>query len=160
MYGSGCAVCKELREANVSVRPEGKCQYYDVEPPHECNYRISGNFRVIKCSRGKNSRSKIFALRAFRENLTRGKETSAFVATPRWQTYLPISARTVGLYFPYGARFPLDAVRMASSTSRFAAAISWDYIEEDNEPLGSGRPFLRCSHLNKAIFAISFLASI
>ena len=122
------------------------------------NYRISGNFRIIKGSHEKNSRSKIFVLLAFPQNLTRGEETSAFIATPRWQMYLPISARTVGLYFPYGARFPLDAVRMASSTSRFAAAIAWDGIEDDNEPLGSGRPFLGCSHLNKAIFAFSFLA--
>ena len=35
-------------------------------------YRISGNFRVIKGSREKILRSKIFALWAFRENLTRG----------------------------------------------------------------------------------------
>ena len=88
------------------------------------------------------------------------EETGAFVATPPWQVYLPISARTVGLYCLYGARFPLDAVWMASSTSWFAAAIAWDGIEDDNEPLGSGRPFLGCSHLNKAIFAISFFASI
>jgi len=27
-------------------------------------------------------------------------------------------------YCPYGPRFPLEAVRMASSTSRFAAAIA------------------------------------
>ena len=41
------------------------------------------------------------------------------------------------LYCPYGQRFPLDAVRMASSTSRFAAAIAQDGgIEDDNEPLG------------------------
>ena len=31
------------------------------------------------------------------------------------------------------ARFPLDVVQMASSTSRFAAAIAWDGIEDDNE---------------------------
>ena len=41
-----------------------------------------------------------------------------------WQAYLPISVRTVGLYCPYDPRFPLDAVQMASSTSRFAAAIA------------------------------------
>ena len=29
-------------------------------------------------------------------------------------------------------------------------------IEDDNECLGSGRPFLGCSHLNKAILPISF----
>jgi len=87
------------------------------------------------------------------------EEISAFVATPPWQVYLLILARKVGLYCLYGARFPLDAVLMASSTSQFAAANTWDDIEDDNEPLGSGRPFLGCSHLNKAIFSTSFLAS-
>ena len=38
---------------------------------------------------------------------------------------LPILARTVGLYCPHGAHFPLDAVWMASSTSQFAVAIAW-----------------------------------
>ena len=52
--------------------------------------------------------------------------------------YLPISAQTVRLYCPYGPHFPLDAVWMASSTSQFAAAIAYDGIEDDNEPLGSG----------------------
>ena len=52
---------------------------------------------------------------------------------------LPISVQTVRLYCPCGPCFPLDAVRMASSTSRFAAAIAYEGIEDDNEPLGSGR---------------------
>ena len=51
-------------------------------------------------------------------------------------------------YCPYGPRFPLDAIRMASSTSRFAAAIAYDGIEDDNEPLGSGR-LLRCLVVEK-----------
>ena len=59
------------------------------------------------------------------------EETGAFVAIPWGQAYLPSSARTVRLeYCPYGPRFPLDAVRMASSVSQFAAAIAWD---DDNE---------------------------
>jgi len=57
----------------------------------------------------------------------------------RWQAYLPILAQTVKQYYPYGPRFPLDVVQMASSTSLFAAAIAWDGIENDNKPLGSGR---------------------
>ena len=44
---------------------------------------------------------------------------------------------------------------MASSTSQFVAASAWDGIEDDNEPLVSGRPFLSCGHFGKAIFAIS-----
>ena len=32
-------------------------------------------------------------------------------------------------------RFPLDVVRMASSTSRFAAAIAWDSIDDDRHLL-------------------------
>jgi len=36
-------------------------------------YRISGNFRVIKGSREKISRSNIFVVWAFHENLTRGE---------------------------------------------------------------------------------------
>jgi len=93
------------------------------------------------------------------------EETGAFVATTFIMKsgrqllvmYLLVSAQTVGLYCPYGPRFPLDTVWiwMASSTSRFVAAIAWDGIEDDNEPLGSGRPFLGCSHFGKAIFAIS-----
>jgi len=73
-------------------------------------------------------------------------------------TYITIVITYITIVITYS--FQLDAVRMASSTSRFAAAIAWDGIGDDNEPLGSGRPFLGCSHLNKAIFAISFLASI
>ena len=46
----------------------------------------------------------------------------------------------VGLYYTYGPHSPLNAVRMAS-TSRFAAAIAWGGIEDDSEPLGSGRPY-------------------
>jgi len=38
--------------------------------------------------------------------------------------YLPISARTVKTILPYGPGFPLDAVRTASSTPQFAAAIA------------------------------------
>ena len=41
-------------------------------------YRISGNFRVIKGSREKISRSKIFALRAFREKLTLGENVEEY----------------------------------------------------------------------------------
>ena len=52
--------------------------------------------------------------------------------------YLPISARTVGLYCYNGPHFSLD---VASFTSQSAAAIVWDDSEDDNEPLGSGRPF-------------------
>ena len=63
----------------------------------------------------------------------------------------------IRLYCPYGPRFPLAAVRMASSTSRFAAVIAWDGIEDDSEPLGSGRLFLGCSNLSKAIFTIDFI---
>ena len=51
------------------------------------NYCISGNFRVIKVHVKKISRSKIFALWDFHENLTRGKnmeleveEAGAFIA--------------------------------------------------------------------------------
>ena len=44
-------------------------------------------------------------------------------------------ARTV---LPIWPTFPLDAVQMASSTSQFAAAIAYDGIEDDSEPLGSG----------------------
>jgi len=84
------------------------------------------------------------------------EETGAFVATPWWQVCLPILVWTVGLYCPYGTCFPLDVVWGGSSTSQFAAAIAWDGIEDDNQPFGSGRPFLGCSHLNKAIFAILF----
>ena len=41
-------------------------------------YRISGNFHVIKGSREKFSRSKIFALWAFHENLTRGENVEEY----------------------------------------------------------------------------------
>jgi len=56
--------------------------------------------------------------------------------------YLPILAQTctIGLYCLYGPRFPSDVVRVASSTTQFAAAIAWDGIEDDNEPLESRRP--------------------
>lgn len=60
--------------------------------------------------------------------------------------------QAVGLYYPYGPHSPLNAVRMASSASQFAAAIAWGGIEDDSEPLGSGRPYF----LVIAIFAISF----
>ena len=50
-------------------------------------------------------------------------EAATGAVTPLWQAYLPISARTARLYCPYGPRFPLDAVQMAS-TSRFAVAIA------------------------------------
>ena len=41
-------------------------------------YRISGNFRVIKGSCEKISRSKIFAVWAFHENLTRGENVEEY----------------------------------------------------------------------------------
>ena len=104
--------------------------------------------------REKISRNKIFVLWAFHENLTRGEnveDTGAFMAAmfitkPGRQLLeqlhhdgLPISAQIVRLYCWYGPRYPPDAVQMASSTSQFAAAIALDGIEDDNEPLGSGR---------------------
>jgi len=60
------------------------------------------------------------------------------------------NSRTI---LPIWPTFPPDAVWMASSTSQFAAVTAWD---DDNKPLGSGRPFLGCSHFSKAIFTISF----
>jgi len=110
-------------------------------------YRISGNFRVTKGSREKISRSKIFAVWAFHENLTRGENVEEYghgrdwcirgchVYHEIWEQLLeqlhyggrrtcqfrPEQSR---LYCPYGPGFPLDAVRTASSTSRFAAAIA------------------------------------
>ena len=41
-------------------------------------YCISGNFHVIKGSREKNSRSKIFVVWAFHENLTRGENVEEY----------------------------------------------------------------------------------
>jgi len=107
--------------------------------------RISGNFRVIKGSREKISRSKIFAVWAFHENLTRGEKVEEYgrdwcirgchVYHEIWEQLLeqlhcdnrltcqfrPEQSRLYCLYDPH---FPLDAVRMASSTSQFAAAIA------------------------------------
>ena len=109
------------------------------------SYCISRNFRVIKGSREKISQSKIFVLWGFHETLTCGEnveeygrdwcirgchvnheiwEADIVAVTPWWQAYLPILARTVRLYCLYGPRFPLDAIQMASSTSRFAASIA------------------------------------
>ena len=42
------------------------------------------------------------------------------------------------------------------NTIRGLAAIAWDGIENNNEPLGSGRLFLGCSHLDNTNFAILF----
>jgi len=82
---------------------------------------------------------------AFHENLTRGEKVEEYerdwcvrgyhVYHEIWEQLLeqlhcnnrltcqfrPEQSR---LYCPYGPRFPLDAVRMASSTSRLAAAIA------------------------------------
>jgi len=85
-----------------------------------------------------------------------GRDLCIHIYREIWQAYLPILAQTVGLYGSYALCFPLDSVRMASSTSRFAAPIARNGIEDNNQPLGSGRQFLGCSHLNKAIFVISF----
>ena len=95
--------------------------------PSNATYRISGNFRVIKGSREKISRSKIFAVWAFHENLTHGENVEEYgrdwcirgyprlsrnlgaatgTVTLWWQAYLPISARTVKTILPVWPTFP------------------------------------------------------
>ena len=131
-------------------------------------YRILGNFHIIKGSRENISRSKIFALWAFHENNTWRKRggygrdwciCGCHVYHEIWEAatgavtldgrrtyqFWPEQSR---LYCLNGPRFPLNAVRMASSTSQFAAAIAQDGIEDDNEPLGSGR-LLQCFVVEK-----------
>ena len=101
-----------------------------------CMYRISGNFRVIKSSREKISRGKIFAVWAICKNLTRGENVEehrrdwcirgCHVYRKIWEQLLEqlhYDIEQSRLYSPYGPGFPLDAVRTASSTSRFTAAI-------------------------------------
>jgi len=110
-----------------------------------CTLPYIGNFRVIKGSREKISRSKIFAVWAFHENITRGENVEEYggdwcirgchVYHEIWEQLLEqlhydgtrtcqFRPKQSRLYCPYGPRFPLDAVRMASSTSRFAATIA------------------------------------
>ena len=114
---------------------KGPHSNYDTQK----KYRISGNFRVIKGSRERISRSKIFAVWAFHENLTHGENMEeeygrdwsirgCHVYHEIWEQLLeqlhydgrrtcqfrPEQSR---LYCLYGSRFPLDVVRRASSTS-------------------------------------------
>ena len=72
----------------VSVQPERNIQLFPVHGKLHAlsvasnvevvRYRISGNFHVIKSSREKNSQSKIFAVWAFHENLTRGENMEEY----------------------------------------------------------------------------------
>ena len=59
-------------------------------------YRISGKFRVIKGSREKISRSKIFAVWAFHENLTRGENIEEYVWKRLVHSWLPCLSRNLG----------------------------------------------------------------
>ena len=56
-------------------------------------YRISENFHVIKGSREKISRSKIFTVWAFHENLTRGENVEEYGLVHSW---LPRLSRNLG----------------------------------------------------------------
>jgi len=88
---------------------------------------------------------KIFAVWAFHENLTRGENVEEYgrdwcihgyhVYHENWEQLLEqlhydgrrtcqFRPKQPRLYCPYGPGFPLDAVRTASSTSGFAAAIA------------------------------------
>ena len=84
-------------------------------------------------------------------DLNRFEKCRAAAATPLSQAYWPISARSSGLYLPYGPRFFLPLLFIASWTSRFALAIAWEGIQSDSEPFGSGNPSRGFRYLRRAM---------
>ena len=110
----------------------------------------------MKGSREKNSRSKFFVVWAFNENLTRGENVEEYgrdwcirgchVITKSGSSYWSSYTMMAGVLanfspnsqtiLPVWPMLPTDALRMASSTSRFAAAIAKHGIEDDNEHEG------------------------
>ena len=79
----------------------------------------------------------------------------AAAATPCWEEYLPMSARSPGLYRWYAPRFPFSltwtSFSVAACTSWFARAIAWGGIVDESDPFGSGSPSLRCRYRSRTI---------